>query len=151
MSQQRVAARRDTDQAHRAPRSHDAALATRGFGLVLMLGVGALGYWFSGSVLTSAQPVPLWATLWVVVVMLLGSLVAGIVGIVMLWMAGAPRAALAGAPHTRVGRAPRSAVLVLAVIIAAVLAFVASFLKAAFGLCLGCQLSMVLTRAGLRG
>ena len=36
-------------------------------------------------------------------------------------------------------------------IIAAVLAFVASFLKAAFGLCLGCQLSMVLTRAGLRG
>ena len=115
MSEQRVAARRDTDQAHRAPRSHDAALATRGLGLVLMLGVGALGYWFAGSVLTSAQPVPLWATLWVVVVMLLGSLVAGIAGIVMLWMAGAPRAALAGAPHTRVGRAPRSAVLVLAV------------------------------------
>ena len=115
MSEQRVAARRDTDQAHRAPRSHDAALATRGLGLVLMLGVGALGYWFSGSVLTSAQPVPLWATLWVVVVMLIGSLVAGIAGIVMLWMAGAPRAALAGAPHTRVGRAPRSAVLGLGV------------------------------------
>ena len=104
----------------RAPRSHDAALATRGFGLVLMLGVGTLGYWFSGSVLTSDQPVPLWATLWVLVVIVLGSLVAGIAGIVMLWQAGAPRPGSARAPQSSVGRAPRAAVLVLALGLAVV-------------------------------
>mgnify|MGYP003430097676 FL=1 len=60
----------------------------------------------------------------------------------------APRLGLA---ITALGVVLHIAGVPLALLIAAVLAFVASFLKAAFGLCLGCQLSMVLTRAGLRG
>lgn len=114
MSQARVETGSDIETAPRAPRSHDAALATRGFGFVLLLGVGALGYWFSGSLMTSEHAVPLWARLWVVVVVLLGSLAAGIAGIVMLWRAGAPYEGSARAPRTIVGKAPRTAVLVLA-------------------------------------
>lgn len=38
-----------------------------------------------------------------------------------------------------------------ALLIAAALVFAAALLKAAFGICLGCELSLLLTRAGLRG
>ncbi len=39
----------------------------------------------------------------------------------------------------------------MALPIAAAMAFVAAFLNAVFGLCLGCQLYLVLQRAGLVG